>query len=221
MSRFNKLFSGDPPGEPAWMREFFGGGDPSVHREEAAWPVAGLAAHHAQASKKKCPRAKAHASVAGRNPTHKSRAAAVGSSIARKSRPTGRKERGECSRGGSGNCKSEGGGGDEGCACGGGGCKSGAGAALSNESQGTRSLVSPSHSSAHSRRSSRRPSVAGIVALVQRELAIDGIEATESEVTGIVTEALPSGWDLGATFRPATGQSVQPEPNTTKSRGRP
>ena len=47
MKSFNNRFGGEPPGEPAWMREFANGFDPTQHKEEASWPVAGLAAYNA------------------------------------------------------------------------------------------------------------------------------------------------------------------------------
>ena len=51
MSRFNKLFGGDPPGEPEWLREFARGGDPSVRKDEASWPYAGWVALNAGSGK--------------------------------------------------------------------------------------------------------------------------------------------------------------------------
>ena len=42
MFRFNKLFGGEPPGEPEWLREFARGGEPSMRKDEASWPYAGL-----------------------------------------------------------------------------------------------------------------------------------------------------------------------------------
>jgi hypothetical protein len=169
MAGRRERFGGEPSGEPEWMREVGRGGLPGAHNKETSWPAAGFAAHNAQASKNKRTRAEAQAPIARRSPTHKSRAALADGANTHQRRPKGGKDGGGCTCGGSGNCNSEGGG----------------------TRRRASSAIGPAHStsSASPRRTSRTPSVAELVALVQGALRTEGTQMTNAEVTDIVRRA--------------------------------
>jgi hypothetical protein len=191
MSRFNKIFGGDSPGEPDWMREFARGGDPSVHKAELSWPAVGFAAYNGQASKKKCTQAEVQPARAAKSPTRESRAALPVTANAYQGRAKGGKDGGGCSCGGSGNCKSEGGKDGGGCSCGGDGkCNSEGGGG------------GPGHVSARGGKAgtgasvevtpSKIANIPGLVATLKEELAEGRVVATEAELEKILQIALSS-----------------------------
>ena len=165
MSRFNKLFSDAPPGEPAWMREFARGGDPTAHRQDESWPAAGVAAYNAGRGKSVNSNLRASSGKVGAGPVRASTGGAGASVVRRRSPKTG-KSGGGCSCGGDGKCKSERGGG----------------------SQASRALGSAhSASSTPSRRTSTVPTVAELTELVLAGLRTGGNQMTAAQVTDIVS----------------------------------
>ena len=106
MSRFNKLFSDDPPGEPKWMREFARGGDPMVHRQDESWPAAGVAAYNAGRGKNIQASLRTQSASAGARSIRPGLGRRGGTSTARRGSPKSGKEGGGCACGGGGKCKS-------------------------------------------------------------------------------------------------------------------
>jgi hypothetical protein len=172
MSRQNDRFSGEPSGEPEWMREFARGGDPRAHRQEESWPAAGLAAYNAAAGPGGSIGVSTGApseEVGARN-TQRGLVSGNGVSAAPPSPREGANNGGGCSCGGGGSCKS---------------------------SFGSKSLpASPVLESAQvpSSRPSRRtfdrlPAEAEAVALMRRLLQDSGIQMSVTQITAIVRKA--------------------------------
>ncbi len=202
MSRQNNRFGSEPISEPEWMKEFAKGGGPSLHREEASWPVNGLAGYNAVQGTdgQSAPEARPGSRDAG--PTLK-RIARRESRVAK--RPAGAgagKKLGGCGCEGQGQC----GGQNEGGRAPGlpiaPQSAIGAGNAVSSGgSPGAMPAVPSSapDSMAESSASSRAPAVvfeAELVTLAKDKLATDGISMSEEQVAKAVSTALASVFDL-------------------------
>ena len=170
MKSFNNRFGSDPPGEPAWMREFARGGDPTVHRQDESWPAAGVVAYNARQRKGVHPNLPSQSGVVGKGGIRRGLTRGGGTPIAHRGSLKAGKAGGGCSCGGDGKCKSERGG---------------------IRSQGSNALA-PSRmlSPKASCTASAFPTVAELVAQFQKVLNANGIKKSDAEATEIVRKAL-------------------------------